>query len=82
MLLYLLDEHGIHASTGSACQAGIPEPSHVLLAMGVPTDEAWGAIRLTLSYSTTEAEIDRVISVFSDVVERGVRAGLSKRTKA
>jgi len=82
VLLYLLDEHGIHASTGSACQAGIPEPSHVLLAMGVPTDEAWGAIRLTLSYSTTEAEIDRVISVFSDVVERGVRAGLSKRTKA
>ena len=54
----------------------------MLLAMGVPTDEAWGAIRLTLSYSTTEAEIDRVISVFSDVVERGVRAGLSKRTKA
>ena len=82
VLLYLLDEHGIHASTGSACQAGIPEPPHVLLAMGVPTDEAWGAIRLTLSYSTTEAEIDRVISVFSDVVERGVRAGLSKRTKA
>ena len=82
VLLYLLDEHGIHASTGSACQAGIPEPSHVLLAMGIPTDEAWGAIRLTLSYSTTEAEIDRVISVFSDVVERGVRAGLSKRTKA
>ena len=82
VLLYLLDEHGIHASTGSACQAGIPEPSHVLLAMGVPPDEAWGAIRLTLSYSTTEAEIDRVISVFSDVVERGVRAGLSKRTKA
>jgi cysteine desulfurase len=57
VLLYLLDEHGIHASTGSACQAGIPEPSHVLLAMGVPTDEAWGAIRLTLSYSTTEAEM-------------------------
>ena len=82
VLLYLLDEHGIHASTGSACQAGIPEPSHVLLAMGVPPDEAWGAIRLTLSYSTTDAEIDRVISVFSDVVERGVRAGLSKRTKA
>jgi cysteine desulfurase len=81
VLLYLLDEHGVHASTGSACQAGIPEPSHVLLAMGVPKDEAWGAIRLSVSYSTTQADIDRVIAIFADVVERGTRAGLSKRTK-
>jgi len=81
VLLYLFDEHGIHASTGSACQAGVPEPSHVLLSMGVPVEDAWGAIRLSLSYATTAEDIEHVIDVFPDVVERGTKAGMSKKTK-
>lgn len=81
VLLYLLDEHGIHASTGSACQAGVAEPSHVLLAMGVPAEEAWGAIRLTLSYTTTAEDVERVISVFPDVVERATKAGLAMKAR-
>lgn len=77
VLLYLLDERGIHVSTGSACQAGVPEPSHVLMAMGVDESDARGALRFSLGYSTTEAEIDQVISVFADVVSAARRAGLA-----
>lgn len=67
VLLYLLDERGISVSTGSACQAGVPEPSHVLLAMGVDQSEAKGALRFTLGRDTTEADIDRVVAVFPEV---------------
>jgi cysteine desulfurase len=77
VLLYLLDERGIHVSTGSACQAGVPEPSHVLMAMGVDESEARGALRFSLGYSTTEADIDQVISVFADVVRVARSAGLA-----
>lgn len=67
VMLYLLDERGISVSTGSACQAGVPEPSHVLLAMGVDAKAAKGALRFTLGRTTTEEDIDRVIDVFPDV---------------
>jgi cysteine desulfurase len=77
VLLYLLDERGIHVSTGSACQAGVPEPSHVLVAMGVDPSEARGALRFSLSYSHTAADIERVISVFPEVVDHARRAGLA-----
>jgi len=77
VLLFLLDGHGVQASTGSACQAGVPEPSHVLRAMGVPIESAWGALRFSLSYATTAADVDRVIEVFPDVVHRAQKAGLS-----
>lgn len=77
VLLYLLDQHGIHVSTGSACQAGVPEASHVLLAMGVSEAEARGALRFSLSYSTTEAEVDQVIAVFASVVEKASAAGMA-----
>lgn len=70
VLLYLLDEKEISVSTGSACQAGVPEPSHVLLAMGVPPGEAKGALRFTLGRDTSEEDIDRVIAVFPEVVSR------------
>ena len=53
-LLYLLDSAGIEASTGSACQAGVPRPSHVLLAMGVDEVDARGALRFSLG-----APVDR-----------------------
>jgi cysteine desulfurase len=77
VLLYLLDQHGIHVSTGSACQAGVPEASHVLLAMGVSEADARGALRFSLSYSTTEADVDQVIAVFASVVERASAAGMA-----
>lgn len=77
VLLYLLDQHGIHVSTGSACQAGVPEASHVLLAMGVSEADARGALRFSLSYSTTEADVDQVIAVFASVVEKASAAGMA-----
>lgn len=77
VLLYLLDERGIHVSTGSACQAGVPEASHVLLAMGVAEDDARGALRFSIGYSSTDEDIDQVISVFADVVATARRAGLA-----
>jgi cysteine desulfurase len=77
VLLYLLDQEGIHVSTGSACQAGVPEASHVLLAMGVSEADARGALRFSLSYSTTQEDIDQVISVFAEVVAKARVAGLA-----
>ena len=77
VLLYLLDEHGIHVSTGSACQAGVPEPSHVLLAMGVDPADARGALRFSLSYSHSSGDIERVLEVFPAVVSQARRAGLA-----
>lgn len=79
VLLYLLDERGIQVSTGSACQAGVPEPSHVLLAMGVPEDDARGALRFSLSYTHTEEDVDTVIEVFADVVRAATAAGMAAR---
>lgn len=62
-LLILLDDDGICASSGSACASESGEPSHVLLAIGRTPEEARGSIRLTLSDSTTEKEIDYVVKV-------------------
>ena len=59
-LLYLLDAAGVECCTGSACQAGVPQPSHVLLAMGIPEAEARGALRLSLGHTSTEADVDAV----------------------
>jgi cysteine desulfurase len=76
-LLYLLDARGVECSTGSACQAGVPQPSHVLTAMGVPDDEARGALRFSLGWSSTEADVDAVLRAIGPVVERARRAGLT-----
>jgi cysteine desulfurase len=75
-LLYLLDSAGVQASTGSACQAGVPQPSHVLLAMGVPETEARGALRFTLGATSTEADVDRLVAALPQVVARAQAAGL------
>ncbi len=56
-LLIALDQLGVCASAGSACASGALEPSHVLLAMGVPDDAAAGALRLSLGWSTTDTDI-------------------------
>jgi cysteine desulfurase len=73
-LLYLLDAAGVECSTGSACQAGVPQPSHVLLAMGVPEEEARGALRLTLGHTSTGADVDAVLAALPAAVERAQRA--------
>jgi cysteine desulfurase len=75
-LLMLLDGRGIEVSTGSACSAGVPQPSHVLLAMGRGDDEARSSLRFTLGRTTTASDIDRVIEAIGPVVERGRAAGL------
>lgn len=77
VLLYLLDQHGIQVSTGSACQAGVPEASHVLLAMGLSEETARGALRFSLGYHTTEDDIEAVVSVFPRVVEQARAAGMA-----
>jgi cysteine desulfurase len=78
-LLFLLDAAGVSVSTGSACQAGIPEPSHVLLAMGLTEDEARGALRMTVGHTTTEADLDALLAVLPDAVRRAARAGYADR---
>ncbi|MFV2074248.1 MAG: cysteine desulfurase NifS, partial [Thermoanaerobaculales bacterium] len=67
-ILYQLSAHGICASSGSACTSGSLEPSHVLQAMKVPFTAVHGSVRFSLSRYTTEAEIDRVIEVFPEIV--------------
>lgn len=74
-LLMLLDAAGVHVSTGSACTAGIPQPSHVLLAMGVPVEEAVGALRFSLGRSSTAADVEALVAVLPAAVERARRAG-------
>ncbi|MBM3959573.1 MAG: aminotransferase class V-fold PLP-dependent enzyme [SAR202 cluster bacterium] len=69
-LLIGLDQHGICASSGSACSSASVEPSHVLLAVGLDADLAVGSLRLTLGHQTTEAEISRVIEVLPGVVKQ------------
>ncbi|MGW8568504.1 cysteine desulfurase family protein [Isoptericola sp. NPDC055881] len=75
-LLYLLDSAGVQASTGSACQAGVPQPSHVLLAMGVPELEARGALRFSLGATSTPDDVDRLVAALPQVVQRARAAGL------
>ncbi|KRO38731.1 MAG: hypothetical protein ABR66_01150 [Microbacteriaceae bacterium BACL25 MAG-120322-bin65] len=77
VLLYLFDQHEIHVSTGSACQAGVPEASHVLIAMGVGASEARGALRFSMGYSVTKSDLDAVIRAFPSVVEKASSAGLA-----
>jgi len=76
-LLFLLDAAGFSVSTGSACQAGVPEASHVLLAMGLSEPDARGALRITLGHDTTEADVDAFIAALPAAVERARAAGLS-----
>ncbi len=69
-ILLMLNEHGICASSGSACTSGSLEPSHVLRAMGVPFTAAHGSIRFSLSGYTTEDEVDFVIEKVPPIIER------------
>lgn len=69
-LLILLDQKGICASSGSACTSGSLDPSHVLLAIGLPHEIAHGSLRLTLSEDTTKEEIDFTVDELKKIVER------------
>jgi len=73
-LLYLLDAAGVACSTGSACQAGVPQPSHVLLAMGVSESDARGALRLTLGHTSTEADVEAFLAALPAALDRARRA--------
>ena len=77
-LLFLLDVAGFSVSTGSACQAGVPEASHVLLAMGLSEPEARGALRITLGHTTTAAEVDAFVAALPAAVDRAGAAGLAE----
>jgi cysteine desulfurase len=74
-LLMLLDARGVECSTGSACSAGVAEPSHVLLAMGADLARSRGSLRFSLGHTSVEADIDVVAEAIGPVVERARRAG-------
>lgn len=69
-LLMLLDARGIECSTGSACSAGVAQPSHVLLAMGCDDDQARHSLRFSLGHTSTSADIDALVEAIGPVVER------------
>ncbi|WP_217547642.1 cysteine desulfurase family protein [Streptomyces sp. GbtcB6] len=76
-LLLLLDAQGIECSTGSACTAGVAQPSHVLLATGTDPDLARGTLRFSLGHTSTQADVEAVAKAIGPVVERARAAGLS-----
>ncbi|MGS2590577.1 cysteine desulfurase family protein [Streptomyces hebeiensis] len=76
-LLLLLDAQGIECSTGSACTAGVAQPSHVLLATGSDPELARGTLRFSLGHTTTRADIEAVAKAIGPAVDRARNAGLS-----
>ena len=74
-LLMLLDARGIACSTGSACTAGVAQPSHVLLAMGADEARARGSLRFSLGHTSTPEDVAALSAVIGEVVERARRAG-------
>ncbi|GAA2160682.1 MULTISPECIES: cysteine desulfurase family protein [Glycomyces] len=76
-LLMLLDAAGVECATGSACSAGIAQPSHVLLAMGAEADDARSSLRFTLGWPTTQADVDALVTALPEAVRRAKTAGLS-----
>jgi cysteine desulfurase len=75
-LLMLLDARGIECSTGSACSAGVPQPSHVLLAMGCDEEGARHSLRFTLGRTSSEADVDALVEAIGPAVQRARRASL------
>ncbi|OBJ55588.1 cysteine desulfurase family protein [Mycobacterium sp. 1423905.2] len=76
-LLMLLDANGIECSTGSACTAGVAQPSHVLIAMGADPASARGSLRLSLGHTSVDADIDAALAVLPAAVARARRAALA-----
>ena len=76
-LLFLLDLAGVESSTGSACTAGVPRPSHVLLAMGLDEETARGAQRFSLGHASTAEDVDTLLKVLPDAYARARQAGMA-----
>ncbi|MFD3591543.1 cysteine desulfurase family protein [Nocardia sp. NPDC058640] len=76
-LLMLLDAAGIECSTGSACNAGVASPSHVLIAMGVQPWQARSSLRFTLGHTSTESDVETLLTVLPQVIDRARAAGLA-----
>jgi cysteine desulfurase len=76
-LLMLLDAKGVECSTGSACTAGVAQPSHVLIAMGADAASARGSLRLSLGHTSTDADVDAALEVLPAAVERARQAALA-----
>jgi cysteine desulfurase len=76
-LLMLLDANGIECSTGSACTAGVPQASHVLIAMGADPASARGSLRLSLGHNSFDADVDAALQVLPGAVDRARRAALA-----
>ncbi len=74
-LLMLLDARGIATSTGSACSAGVPQASHVLLAMGCEPEQARSSLRLALGHTSTRSDVDALVEAIGPVVARARAAG-------
>jgi cysteine desulfurase len=81
-LLLLLDAQGIACSTGSACSAGVAQPSHVLLAMGADDDRARSSLRFTLGHTSTPGDVDALVAALPAAVERARRAGAVRAARA
>jgi cysteine desulfurase len=80
-LLMLLDAAGVACSTGSACSAGVAEPSHVLLAMGADDDRARSSLRFTMGHTSSAADVDALIEVLPGAVERARRANARRSSR-
>lgn len=76
-LLFLLDLAGVESSTGSACTAGVPRPSHVLLAMGLDEETARGAQRFTLGHTSTLADVKALLAALPNAYARARQAGMA-----
>jgi len=81
-LLMLLDARGIACSTGSACSAGVPQPSHVLLAMGRDEEQARSSLRFSLGHTSSAADVDALGEAIGPVVERARAAGIAAGSAA
>ncbi len=81
-LLFLLDMAGIESSTGSACTAGVPRPSHVLLAMGLDEDTARGAQRFSLGHTSSPEDVDAFVAALPQAHARAKQAGMAGRASS
>jgi cysteine desulfurase len=81
-LLMLLDAGGVECSTGSACSAGVPQASHVLLAMGRDETAAAGSLRISLGHSSTPADVEAFAAAIEPAVTRARAAGTTPVRKA
>ena len=80
-LLMLLDAAGVACSAGSACTAGVPRPSHVLLAMGVPPEQAQGTLRFSFGWDSSEADVAALVSALPGALDRARTANRGRTAR-